>query len=731
MSIRVHASATMLRLAPRTTTVFKSSNKGFNHKTNNTKLLSNTKFITLLFSLIMTLLISSCGSTPIKTIDSEQTSNYELPLESVPAYIDNAKNKIEPEKSRELLLASRILIEYGENDWAINVLGQIDPQFLNYDEKAERILFFGSANMARGDQSRARAYFISQELSDLVPRLSSLLKIHVYEKRATILYDTGEYQASILERIELTGLLSDEFEQQLNQDLIWQSLMEVPKDLLQNESTRQANVIAQGWYSLASISKNNQSNITQQLRDIENWALIWPEHPAARMLPADLLIIKQIAAEQATSVGVLLPLTGRLSKASHAIRDGMMAAYYTSVNQGEFTPQLKFYDTAIGDIGDVYQLAVREGAQAIVGPLSKESITALLNKQITSVTTLTLNQIDRENQRLLHQDEQTTENTLNDNTFLSSQEETLLEGQSNELRNEASADEHLNVLDTDLTAPVLSKQGEIEPIDRQVDPENIKNVYQFSLSLEDEAHQIAEKAWRDGHRRVMMIIPERSSGRRSAEQFKTSWLELGGDIVGEFGFGQQQQYSQLIEDAMQVNESKNRYKTVQQLVGQSIEFEPRRRQDIDFIFLVSRTVEARQLKPILAFHYAQTIPVYSTSDVFNGENQARLNQDMDGIRFPTMPWFFAKEQPEKKSVSSYIGEAGQYQQLYAFGVDAYRLYPRLKKLNQIRQSNFYGETGKLRIGEYQNVVRQQIWAEYRNGLASPLQVSLDVNNAEK
>ncbi|MCD8530089.1 MAG: penicillin-binding protein activator [Saccharospirillaceae bacterium] len=61
------------------------------------------------------------------------------------------------------------------------------------------------------------------------------------------------------------------------------------------------------------------------------------------------------------------------------------------------------------------------------------------------------------------------------------------------------------------------------------------NLFQYGLAAEDEAVQIAEKAWSDGLRRALVLVPEGNWGERIYAAFEQRWLELGGEI-GEAAF---------------------------------------------------------------------------------------------------------------------------------------------------------------------------------------------------
>ena len=55
--------------------------------------------------------------------------------------------------------------------------------------------------------------------------------------------------------------------------------------------------------------------------------------------------------------------------------------------------------------------------------------------------------------------------------------------------------------------------------------------------------------------------------------------------------------------------------------------------------------------------------------------------------------------------------------LQAFGIDAFRLYPRLKQLESVPDSQIFGATGLLRLEENNNIIRELRWATIEDGLA--------------
>ena len=88
-------------------------------------------------------------------------------------------------------------------------------------------------------------------------------------------------------------------------------------------------------------------------------------------------------------LGVLLPLTGELSKAAVPVRDGLLAGYY---GEHRRRPDIQFYDTAGTPAGAIaaYGRAVAEGSDYVVGPLGRDEVSALLHERLT-VPVLALN----------------------------------------------------------------------------------------------------------------------------------------------------------------------------------------------------------------------------------------------------------------------------------------------------------------------------------------------------
>lgn len=80
---------------------------------------------------------------------------------------------------------------------------------------------------------------------------------------------------------------------------------------------------------------------------------------------------------------------------------------------------------------------------------------------------------------------------------------------------------------TSLDVPTLLLSHASDEIDAS------KTVFQFGLPPEQEATQVAERAWLDGHRQAAVLYPASAWGRRMQTAFVGAWQRLGGIVVIE------------------------------------------------------------------------------------------------------------------------------------------------------------------------------------------------------
>lgn len=240
--------------------------------------------------------------------------------------------------------------------------------------------------------------------------------------------------------------------------------------------------------------------------------------------------------------------------------------------------------------------------------------------------------------------------------------------------------------------------------------------YQFSLDPAEEAREVARGALADGYTRAIALVPSTAWGQRILENFSAELRDNGGELLASTAYDPgEQDYSAAITRALNLDQSKERFRRLSDLLGMYPEFEPRRREDAEFVFIAAYPDQGRLLRPQLKFHYAAKLPVYATSAIYQADTMA--NNDLDGLQFADMPWQLSMTgEPDglRRKVAMAFPVMDENQpRLLAMGVDTFRLLPWL--YNRQADLQLAGATGKLGMTPDGVIYRQLQWARFRGG----------------
>ena len=240
--------------------------------------------------------------------------------------------------------------------------------------------------------------------------------------------------------------------------------------------------------------------------------------------------------------------------------------------------------------------------------------------------------------------------------------------------------------------------------------------YQFSLSPEDETRQVARRAISLGQNRAVAMAPDSPWGRRLLGSFATEMQNRGGRLLHYQLFDPDSpDFSASIEKLLLIDESRARKDRLIANLGRQFEYEPRRRTDIDLIFVAANADAGKLIRPQLRFHYAGSIPTYSTSDIY--QPGSRNNSDINGIMFPDMPWIIAPDgqsaEVREDLLAHWPDRAEKRSRLYAMGFDAYRLMPLINA--GMGTDELQGMTGILYLGPDGRILRRLPWARMQRG----------------
>ncbi len=267
------------------------------------------------------------------------------------------------------------------------MLGRVDQSKLDFSAQAlARLLGIASAGEPPGMTTTMR------QLAFEPTALPDNYRVLFHHLRAETLMAGRQYYRSAAERVAMAQYLSPN-QRSDNHQRILTALRSLSLDQAdQLRTTVPPNDAMHGWLALTSALQVARVEGTPLRQAIIDWQSIFPNHPAANDSVDSLLGGGQLMLSGTpNAVALLLPMSGRFAGLGRAVRDGFLTAYY---QDPEAAASVRVYD--VGDSPEraalQYDLAVRDGAEQIIGPLSKEAVTEMLLKADGSVPVLALNE---------------------------------------------------------------------------------------------------------------------------------------------------------------------------------------------------------------------------------------------------------------------------------------------------------------------------------------------------
>lgn len=341
--------------------------------------------LVLLASFILGQCTKAVNSTePVKVFKEKINNPYPLPAAE---YLALAESEVGEQKQSHLLSAAAQMISKGQWNQSATILTQ--TRELTEQQVEEKKVLLASIDVMRDKPEAALA-----QLSSITEasKLSAFMQIQYHEVLAQAFRSQGKYKDSIAQRIALEPLLADEESQMTNLRTLWLTLINLPPAELQVMAAEAANQSeSQGWFQLVSIARQYKGNAKSLLAALDQWQTTFPNHSGNTLLPSPLDSIAHKIVSKPKKVALLLPLSGVLAGPGNAIREGFMVA--NKQNEDQDAIQVAVYDTAKAPVDSLYLKAIEEGAEYVVGPLTKAQV-AVVAAMEHPVPTLLLNDSD-------------------------------------------------------------------------------------------------------------------------------------------------------------------------------------------------------------------------------------------------------------------------------------------------------------------------------------------------
>jgi outer membrane PBP1 activator LpoA protein len=298
--------------------------------------------------------------------------------------------------ARVALLAAREYVAAGQLDDADRLLGRAGSR-LRGDDVVLAARVRAELALARNQPQAAL-----NALSALPSSLPAPLAGELLDLQARAAFAAGQPLAGVRAYVERARIVSSAEERDATYRALVEALRARPADIAAVPT--EATEAERGWFELAALL-NTSTSERELAAHAADWSGRHPNHDGRTLLPQSSAVTDPgaVAASpsrqsmqslppggRATFLAVLLPLSGKHETSGVAVRDGFVAAWLA--DPADLRPRVRFYDTAT-DAGSAYARALSDGAQFVVGPLTKEDLSALIATQQFSVPTLALNSL--------------------------------------------------------------------------------------------------------------------------------------------------------------------------------------------------------------------------------------------------------------------------------------------------------------------------------------------------
>lgn len=336
--------------------------------------------------LVAALLLASCASGPGQDgAHQGPPSPFAKITQEADWYLDRVDENKPAEAFSWQILAARSYLAVGKTGPAAALLQQLRKQAKSAEQLAELQLLEAQIVLAQGNSKGALA-LLEQKPATVLDQETDK---QWYLQRANLQLDNNDRFGAAKSLIAMDPVLQGAALSE-NHRQIWTLLQGMTPATLQSLQEAPAPDATTGWLQLAALVNQYGAQPDQLTRQLHIWKRSFPQHPALTDMPAGLGQLLSTELSVPLQAAVLLPLSGNLASQGQAIQYGILMSYKQSGSE----LKVKFYDTQSKGIAPLYQQAVAEGADMIIGPLLKERVQELLALKPT-VPVLALNELDK------------------------------------------------------------------------------------------------------------------------------------------------------------------------------------------------------------------------------------------------------------------------------------------------------------------------------------------------
>ncbi|MBF7075046.1 penicillin-binding protein activator [Glaciecola sp. MH2013] len=478
---------------------------------------------------------------------------------------------------------------------------------------------------------------------------------------------------------------------QVHQNL-WRWYLKASKSTQQ--SLGDSNTVLSGYRALSQIIEDVNLSDADRQQSLRFWLSQNAEHPLALELPQGVANYLNQNIQALEKIAVLLPLSGRVEAQGRAIKEGIMASFFSQLqeiqrsNPSALLPSIDFIDTG-SDANtfasdDITQDKLSE-YDIIVGPLLREHVAAVNTFELPESMIVYLNRLETPSFQVSESqsDTPTLDSTAPTSTALTSTELTS----------------------TELTSTALTSTA---PTKAEVF---------FALAPEDEAKQLANLMMERGVSTPILISNQSALSQRMVDSFNEQWLALNAERNIErpklVNFTDNKSLRVGITAALDVLQSQRRIRQISNLSSDVVHSVTRNRRDVDAFVVFARPQELELLNPIIessiSLFSERTIPVFASSYSYQHKLNKNTIRDLRNVVFVDMPFLMPTQRESQLATDIdklWNEPPSSFLRLFAFGFDAFQFSSQIQQLAFFSHTALDGMSGTLTVNADFQVERQ-------------------------
>jgi uncharacterized protein len=674
-------------------------------------------------------------------------------------YLQQMQQSSDDSKTNWQLLAIRALLKEGKSQQALELYGQL-PQDLNASQRREQSLLAVEIKLSQKDFAGAQALLGKLDVSELENNQQARYWQDV------IVAQQGQPSLPMLRAlIAQEPLLSSPQEKQKNIDATWQALSSMTKEQANTLVINADENVLQGWLDLQRVWFDNRNDPDMMKAGIEDWKTRYPQNPGAKMLPTQLVNVKNFKPASTEKIALLLPLNGQAAVFGRTIQQGFEAAKNGSAGtvSGSAVPEqtaqaatvqdntvVSPSQAEVGDLTTTSQPVVGSQAQPVRAPGTEPAATPAVAPQAASApaTTPVTAPVTAPQQAA---SPATPQPASTDATTAVQPAVAAAPGNpSAELKiydtTAAPLDQILNQAQQDgvslVVGPLLKPDVEslvksntslnVLALNQPENVQNKANVCYFALSPEDEARDAAHHMHDQGKQAPLVLIPRNAFGDRVANAFAQEWQKLGGGVVLQQKFGSVNELRGNVNGGggialtgSPISASLPQQQAVT-IGGLTIPAPPSDAQitsggKVDAAYIVATPDEIAYIKPMIAMRNGSQsgATLYASSRSAQGTAGPDFRLEMDGLQFSEIPMLAGSNPALMQQALSAVHNDYSLARLYAMGVDAWALANHFSQMRQMPGFELNGNTGDLTATQDCVINRKLSWLKYQQGQMVP------------